>query len=139
MSGKCVHCKRERFDVYIGRPSKWGNPFMLGRDGTRDEVIAKYEQWVRRQAGLMQEVIQLHGKVLGCWCAPQRCHGEVLLRLAEEAMREAEDLEALAERIADRLYMSDLLALDEWDKQREWCYGSDELLSPEFPDAEVLQ
>jgi hypothetical protein len=42
MGEHVVHCKREPYDVYIGRPSKWGNPFQIGRDGTRDEVIAKY-------------------------------------------------------------------------------------------------
>lgn len=78
-----VHCKRERFDVYIGRPSKWGNPFVIGIDGTRQEVIAKYEAWLKTQTELMVALPELHGKVLGCWCAPQACHGDVLARLAE--------------------------------------------------------
>jgi len=38
-----VHCKRARDDVYIGRPGKWGNPFQIGRDGTREQVITRYE------------------------------------------------------------------------------------------------
>lgn len=79
-----VHCKREPYDVYIGRPSRWGNPFSIGRDGTRDEVITKYEEWLREQPGLMSDVRLLKGKVLGCWCAPRACHGDVLARLAEE-------------------------------------------------------
>lgn len=42
--GKVVHCKREPYDVYIGRPSKWGNPFVIEKDGTRKEVIEKYKE-----------------------------------------------------------------------------------------------
>jgi hypothetical protein len=79
---KVVHCKRERYDVYIGRPSKWGNPFVIGKDGTRTQVIAKYEAWLRRQPALMAALPELRGKVLGCWCHPHPCHGEVLARLA---------------------------------------------------------
>ena len=79
-----VHCKRDRFDVYIGRPSKWGNPFVIGRDGTREEVIAKYEAWLRTQPHLVVALPELRRKVLGCWCSPQRCHGEVLARLANQ-------------------------------------------------------
>lgn len=43
---RVVHCKKEPYDVYIGRPSKWGNPFVIGKDGTREEVIAKYAEWI---------------------------------------------------------------------------------------------
>jgi hypothetical protein len=80
---RVVHCKREAFDVYIGRPGKWGNPFVIGKDGTRAEVITKYEAWLLRQPALMADLPELHGKVLGCWCAPHACHGDVLARLAE--------------------------------------------------------
>lgn len=78
-----VHCKREPYDVYIGRPSVWGNPFQIGRDGTRAEVIAKYREWVQSQPELMAQVGVLRGKRLGCWCAPAACHGDVLQALAE--------------------------------------------------------
>jgi hypothetical protein len=67
--------------VYIGRPSKWGNPFAIGRDGTREEVILKYENYVC-QAMLVGQLHELEGKDLVCWCAPLACHGDVLLRLA---------------------------------------------------------
>jgi hypothetical protein len=80
---KVVHCKRGPFDVYIGRPSKWGNPFVIGKDGTREEVIAKYEAWLKEHPELMAALPELQGKVLGCWCAPEACHGDVLARLAE--------------------------------------------------------
>jgi len=84
MSGKVVHCKRVPFDVYIGRPSKWGNPFTIGRDGTREEVIMKFHRWILDQPGLLDDVHELIGKRLGCFCAPLPCHGDVLLGLAEE-------------------------------------------------------
>jgi hypothetical protein len=80
--GRVVHCKRKPFDVYIGRPSKWGNPFVIGKDGTRDEVIEKYEAWLRTQPDLLAALPELRGKVLGCWCAPHACHGDVLVRMA---------------------------------------------------------
>jgi hypothetical protein len=79
--------------VYIGRAapryglraSKWANPFMIGRDGARDEVIAMYERWLRdERPDLMAALPELHGKDLVCWCAPLACHGDVILRLAGE-------------------------------------------------------
>ena len=77
-----VHCKRAAHDVYIGRPSKWGNPFVIGRDGSRDDVIASYEAWLLEQPELLAALPELAGKTLGCWCAPRACHGDVLARLA---------------------------------------------------------
>ena len=74
---RVVHCKREPYDVYIGRPSKWGNPFTIGKDGTRDEVIAKYRVHLH-ESGLIADIEELRGKTLGCWCAPKPCHGDVL-------------------------------------------------------------
>lgn len=78
---KVVHCKRDAFDVYIGRPSKWGNPFVIGRDGNRDAVIEKYRKWVLSQPDLLRDLPELRGKVLGCWCKPKACHGDVLVEL----------------------------------------------------------
>jgi hypothetical protein len=70
--------------VYIGRPSIWGNPFVIGKDGSRSEVVAKYEHWVVQQPQVMNNLHKLRGKHLVCWCAPLECHGDVLLRLAAE-------------------------------------------------------
>ena len=81
---RIVHCKKEPYDVYIGRPSKWGNPYIIGKDGTREEVIKKYEEHVRSSKILMRALPSLEGKVLGCWCPPRQCHGEVLIKLLEE-------------------------------------------------------
>ena len=57
-----VHCKRARYDVYIGRPSQWGNPFQIGRDGTRAQVIARYERWLEEQPELLAALPELAGK-----------------------------------------------------------------------------
>ena len=68
--------------VYIGRPSKWGIPFVIGRDGTRADVIAKYRASVATQPELMGALEELRGRDLVCWCAPLACHGDVLVDLA---------------------------------------------------------
>lgn len=78
-----VNCKREPYDVYIGRPSVWGNPYHIGIDGTRREVIAKYEDWIKTRPELLARLPELKGKALGCFCSPLPCHGDVLARLAE--------------------------------------------------------
>ena len=76
--------------VYVGRrniryglpASKWANPFRIGRDGTRDEVIAKSRAWVLQRPELMAALPEMRGKDLVCWCVPFACHGDVLLALA---------------------------------------------------------
>lgn len=78
---KVVHCKKELYDVYIGRPSKWGNPFVIGKDGTREEILALYRVWVETQDLPFAE---LRGHTLGCWCAPLPCHGDILMELANK-------------------------------------------------------
>lgn len=79
-----VHCKRSRYDVYIGRPSKWGNPFSIGKDGDRDEVIKKYKEWILNKPELLNELESLRDRVLGCWCKPLACHGDILVELLNE-------------------------------------------------------
>ena len=81
---KVVHCKKEHYDVYIGRPSDWGNPFSIGKDGDRNEVIRKYREWIMEQPNLLKKLPELKDKILACWCAPQACHGDVLLELAND-------------------------------------------------------
>jgi Domain of unknown function (DUF4326) len=95
-----VHCRRERYDLYIGRGrdprtgelGRWGNPFRIGRDGDREEVIARYRRWLYEELRLgrlsVRELAALHGKVLGCWCTPRSCHGEVLAAAASWAHAE---------------------------------------------------
>lgn len=77
-------------EVYIGRAmpraglkaSKWANPFRVDRDGSREEVIARYEAHLRASPELMASIGELRGKDLVCWCAPLSCHGDLLLLLA---------------------------------------------------------
>jgi len=83
MTARIVHCKKEPYDIYIGRPSKWGNPFQIGKDGTRDEVIEKFRNWILTQPNLLKDLHEIKGKTLGCWCKPKSCHGDVLVELIE--------------------------------------------------------
>ena len=73
--------------VYIGRPSKWGNPFVIGRDGTRTEVIEKYRDWLFTcRLDLRDDARrELRGRDLVCWCSPLPCHGDILLEIANIA------------------------------------------------------
>lgn len=89
-----VHCKKAQYDVYIGRPSKWGNPYVIGKDGTRAEVIAKYREYILGRPDLLAQLPELQGKVLGCWCDPLPCHGEVLLELLRERSTKMKKSEA---------------------------------------------
>lgn len=79
-----VHCKKSSFDVYIGRPSIFGNPFVIGKDGDRAEVVRKYREWVLTQPEILGRIQELKGKVLACWCSPEACHGDVLAELANK-------------------------------------------------------
>lgn len=83
-STRVVHCKKEPYDVYIGRGSPWGNPFKIGPDGTRDEVVAKYRAMYKGNQKFLASLEPLRGKRLGCWCAPLLCHGHVLLEFLGE-------------------------------------------------------
>lgn len=90
--GRVVHCKREPFDVYVGRPGPWGNryshlPGTLAefRVATREEAIAAHERWLWEQmqdSGFAVDLAALAGKTLGCWCAPKPCHAGTLARAA---------------------------------------------------------
>ena len=82
-----VHVHRDQYDVYIGRPSKWGNPFKIGEDGGREEVLKKYREWFNSQFHLHVQLPELKGKRLGCWCKPLCCHGDILAECAENPLR----------------------------------------------------
>lgn len=76
-------------DVYVGRPSIWGNPYIIGKHGSRAEVIAWYRDYVRSNSFLMSQLPSLMGKRLGCHCAPMPCHADALVELIDE-LRESE-------------------------------------------------
>ena len=87
-----VYNKRHTYPVsdavYVGRPSKWGNPFRAGRDGTREEVIEMFEAIVHQTLVKDPTWLEpLRGKDLLCWCFPKACHADVLLRMANDTIR----------------------------------------------------
>lgn len=85
---RVVNRNQELYDVFIGRPSKWGNPFFLGGDNMkrRLESIEKYREWIKAQPKLIAEAKnELKGKILGCYCKPKPCHGDVLVEIVDEA------------------------------------------------------
>lgn len=81
-SAHVVNVRATRPQVYIGRGSKWGNPFRIGPNYTRAQVIAVYRLWLETQPQLLAALPELTGKTLGCYCAPLPCHGDVLLEMA---------------------------------------------------------
>ncbi len=70
--------KEHNLYTRIDRKTKWGNPFEVPRDGNRREVCALYEDYYWEQPHLQQAIGELRGHVLGCWCYPERCHGDFL-------------------------------------------------------------
>jgi hypothetical protein len=81
--------KNDGVFVRIDRATKWGNPFshLPGKGecqvATREDAIECYRLWVPTQPDLLEDLPELEGKVLGCWCAPRPCHGDVLIELIE--------------------------------------------------------
>ncbi|KJE95231.1 hypothetical protein CAOG_05708 [Capsaspora owczarzaki ATCC 30864] len=79
-------------DIYIGRAcnqggwhlpsSKWANPFSVSKCGSRKEAVRRFEQYLLSRPDLLAALPELRGKVLGCWCAPELCHGHILAKLA---------------------------------------------------------
>lgn len=78
--------------VYIGRGSKWGNPFPITATQTREQVIEKYRRhlWEQIKAGTITraDLIALDSKPLACFCAPLPCHGDVIAAAVQWAKGE---------------------------------------------------
>lgn len=70
--------------IYVGRPGIWGNPFVVGKDGTREEVIELYRAYVLQNPLLLSKLGSLVGYDLVCWCYPAPCHADVLIELIED-------------------------------------------------------
>lgn len=69
---------------YPKQDSIWCNPYKIGKDGDRDEVLKKYEKHLRdmlKNSEMIKKLKALKGKNLGCWCAPEKCHGDTLLEI----------------------------------------------------------
>ena len=111
----------DRF-VSIGRPSKWGNPYKVAyarfggtnwrpvgeRLYTQEEAVAKYREYILTRPDLLAALPELKGKVLGCWCKPLPCHGDVLAELAEVSAsitpEEVAHAEAIVRRALDQVW-----------------------------------
>ncbi len=73
----------EENTITIDRTTKWGSPFAIGKDGSREEVMQKHQDYLRTRPDLLRTISrELSGKVLVCWCWPDQCHGDILAYLA---------------------------------------------------------
>lgn len=89
MKTRVVNKYREPFDVYIGRGGPWGNRYVIGKDGTREEVIAKHRADTLANPALKARIRrELAGKALGCFCKPKACHGDVYAEIVNEKLGE---------------------------------------------------
>lgn len=71
--------------VYVGRPTCYGNPFVIGTHGNREEVVRKFELYLLNNEELIGKIRkELKGKSLICWCAPRACHADILMKYANE-------------------------------------------------------
>jgi hypothetical protein len=86
METKVVHIK-DGYDVYIGRPSIFGYPFIIGKHGSRYEVISKYKKYfydlIETNEDFKNQIFSLKCKKLGCYCSPQKCHGDIIVEFLE--------------------------------------------------------
>ena len=85
MIATVVNLKNSEYNIYIGRGSKWGNPFKMKNSSIeeRNRVCDEYEKWFW-DTDLPNQIHELNGKILGCYCKPLRCHGDFLVELANK-------------------------------------------------------
>ncbi|MDE1766583.1 MAG: DUF4326 domain-containing protein [Thaumarchaeota archaeon] len=90
---RVVHCKKEPYTHYIGRPSLLGNPFTHVKYSsiveknceTREESINKFEDYAKMNRRILDAIYKLpEDAILGCWCKPLACHGDVIIKLWKE-------------------------------------------------------
>lgn len=75
------------YDIYIGRGTLWGNPFIRGVHGNLPEILERYEEWIRNEVAEGRVDLEpLRGQVLGCSCKPKPCHGDILVKLIDEGL-----------------------------------------------------
>ena len=89
-----VNRRKDKEDLYIGRGSPLGNPFIIGKDGDRDEVIAKYKDYLVQQVNqgnqdIIRALMEIRDRAntgtvkLGCYCSPYKCHGDIIKEYLE--------------------------------------------------------
>ncbi|NMA58553.1 DUF4326 domain-containing protein, partial [Clostridium cochlearium] len=89
---RVVHCKKSNYDIYIGRPSPWGNPYGTKEDSKasiivkdRQTSLLNYAKYIGLNKELQDNLYKLEGKILACWCSPDLpCHGNILVELLED-------------------------------------------------------
>lgn len=112
---RAVNMKNSRYDIKCGRPGPWGNPYRIGPDGDRSQVIAKHKAHIQRRIESgdlkMEQLAALSGKRLGCWCKPSPCHADHLARLADAARAILDALEQFRQRGAAPQSMAQARAL----------------------------
>lgn len=90
---KVVNLKHHEYDVRIDRKTIFGNPYVIGLNGDRADVIRLYKIWfyekIQRDPKFKEEVLKLQGKKLGCWCYPLACHGDIIIEYLKNNAREA--------------------------------------------------
>lgn len=121
-----VNIRDEPCDVRIDRPSPLGNPYRIGQDGSREQVIAAYERYLAGRPDLLALIPGLRGKRLGCWCRPLPCHGDVLARMADGP-------EAAIMEIYRALSPGDGITEEE-ARILAGAYGPDEAIPPWCPE-----
>ena len=93
MPTRIVNLNKEPYDIYIGRGSKWGNPFTTIKNketlaieivDTSEEALSKYKEHILSTPELYDSLCELEGKTLGCFCKPKPCHGDILLELISQ-------------------------------------------------------
>lgn len=108
-----VNVKRTKCDVLIDRTTKWGNPFVIGRDGDRTEVIEKFDEWFPQQPDLLNALRELEGKTIGCHCHPLPCHGDTLVRYFRKLVKgkteepDKVSIEACQDRLLEMIEIAD--------------------------------
>ena len=91
MNTRVVNKYKDNYDVYIGRPSVFGNPYIEGEDGNRNEVIEKFRIYfynrIEKDEKYKEKVLSLKGKKLGCFCKPRSCHGDIYVEYLENEQK----------------------------------------------------
>jgi len=90
---KVVHCNKDSYDILIDRTTMWGNPFKIGKDGDRTDVIVKFDLWLNgkdfvdfkqpKLQKILNNIDQLDGQTIACWCKPRECHGDIYVKFIE--------------------------------------------------------
>jgi len=84
---RVVNKYKENYDIYAGRGSIFGNPFVIGKDGDRGEVVEKFRVYfydrIKNDESFRLSVLQLKGKILGCFCKPKSCHCDIIVEYLE--------------------------------------------------------